>query len=513
MNKMTRNTLTFEGKKYVLKENDSALDAMLSGGANVAFSCRKGSCRSCMLEAVSGDPGVESQATLTPEMRRKGLFLPCMARNVDAVEAQVPDLSKWFSKAVVTEKNQLSDQIWQLQLEPTTEMTWRAGQYLNMRNASGDVRSYSIASISPDDYFIELHIMHYPDGALSNWVVESLQPGDVVDIQGPIGTCYYDDDMQNHPLLLMGTGTGAAPLIGIAREALAKGHSAPIHFYHGALEAKNLYLFEKLTEMEVQYPNFHMRCTAKNGPDNQPIEDIVFGEHTDLQDYIVFFAGSPDMVEGARINAVYHGASVNNIHSDPFDAPGLYQPCDKQKIDACKPDPELWDALRKGDGLTDILHDFYEVVYNDARLSPFFHNVTKSRAVEKQYDFLRDLITGSREFFGERPFNSHHWMVISDELFDYRETVFFAAVKRYGLAPHLINHWAAMHEMFRRELVKSAPRGIYRDGVEHYLEGYLDEEIIVDTVCDGCYAEISVGETARMLKRTGELFCLKCGGE
>lgn len=508
MSSISENWLTFDGKKYALKDGDTALDSMLRGGANLTFSCRKGSCRSCMLEAVSGDPGVESQEKLSQDMRNKNLFLPCVARNLNAVEARIPDLSQWFVKALVAEKNQLSQDVWQLLLEPETALDWRAGQYTGMRNPAGDIRSYSLAG-NMDDYFMEIHIRHYPDGKLSDWVVNDLKIGDMVDIQGPTGTCYYDREMAGKPLLLIGVGTGAAPLIGIAKDALAKGHTAPIEFFHGAASAENLYLADKLAALEREHPNFKPHSVASQDGEKLRVVDIAFGERT-LQDHVVFIAGNPNMVEDVRIAAVYHGVKIENIHADPFDTPGLYQPRDSEKMKAIKADPEFWAALNDGTLLSTILDEFYTIVFEDPRLAPFFHKVTKKRLVEKQYEFIRDLLTGTRTFFGEKPFASHHWMVISDELFDYREKVFFEVVENYNLPPAVVARWAALHETFRREIVKPAPRGVYRNGVEHSLEGYSAEDITVDTICDGCFEEVRVGDKARMHIRTGELFCAKC---
>lgn len=498
---MSNNWLSFEGRKYVLRPAETALDTMLRGGANVAFSCRKGSCRSCMLEAVSGDPGDASQAKLSAEMRDRNLFLPCMAIDLDKVEARIPDLSQWFVKAVVAEKNQLSPNVWQIKLEPETVMDWRAGQFIGVRNATGDVRSYSLAS-PVEDYFLELHVRHYLDGRLSNWLISDISVGDMIDVQGPTGTCYYDRDMIKKPLLLVGSGTGAAPLLGIVKDALAKGHDAPIRFYHGAQDAENLYLNDTLAGLAA-HPNFEYVTQAGR------ITDVAF-DGGDLSDHVVFVAGNPDMVEAARYNAVYNGARIENVFSDPFDTPGLYQPKDMSKYSDMEPQPELWAALGEGSVLSELLDKFYVRVYADARLEPFFHNVTQKRAAEKQYEFLRDLFVGSRTYFGEKPFNSHHWMVISDELFDYRERLFFDVVAEYNVPQHLVNRWAAIQELFRREIVKPSPRGIYRDGVEHVLEGYVSEEITVDTVCDGCMEEIHVGDQARMHTRTGELFCKNC---
>jgi truncated hemoglobin YjbI len=259
-----------------------------------------------------------------------------------------------------------------------------------------------------------------------------------------------------------------------------------------------------------------VQAASRESVGNAPaarITDLAFAAKTDLAGAAVFLCGNPDMVETARIGAVRAGAELDLIHADPFDPPQPYMTTETSKILAIEPDPELWAALEQGVRLTEILTEFYGEVYEYPRLAPFFHRVTKQRAIEKQYNFLQDLFHGTKLYFGEKPFNAHHWMVISDELFDYREKLFFAVVRRYDLAEPLIRRWAAIHETFRREIVKSAPRGILRDGREVSIEGYAREVLDVGAVCDGCFGEVHSGETVLMHTRTGEIFCEKCEGK
>lgn len=41
-------------------------------------------------------------------------------------------------------------------------------------------------------------------------------------------------------------------------------------------------------------------------------------------------------------------------------------------------------------------------------------------------------------FFGLKPFNVHHWTIISAELFDYREALLGQFLREYGLSESLI---------------------------------------------------------------------------
>jgi truncated hemoglobin YjbI len=174
------------------------------------------------------------------------------------------------------------------------------------------------------------------------------------------------------------------------------------------------------------------------------------------------------------------------------------------------PDPELWAALKEGEVMAAILNDFYTRVFEDPVLSPYFTGVTKQRLVEKVYSFMRQIFTGEKLYFGDRPRNSHHWMVISDEIFDYREALMASCMRRAGLAEHLIARWQAIEESYRGDIVKAKPFGRMVDGVELPVEGFGQTVLEVGALCDSCERVLEPGEEVRYHLRLGHIYCDAC---
>lgn len=196
-------------------------------------------------------------------------------------------------------------------------------------------------------------------------------------------------------------------------------------------------------------------------------------------------------------------------------APGDPEPAASRKseqpaVAPVLPDLEMWAALREGALLREILEDFYTRVYEDERLSPFFAEVTKQRSVEKQYLYLRQLFTGEKVYFGDRPRNAHHWMVISDELFDYREALMADCLRRAALPEHLISRWLAVEESFRSHIVKDQPVSRIMGGVEMPLDGFGEEVLDVGSICDSCENEVPPGTRVRYHLRLGKVYCPDC---
>jgi truncated hemoglobin YjbI len=176
-------------------------------------------------------------------------------------------------------------------------------------------------------------------------------------------------------------------------------------------------------------------------------------------------------------------------------------------------DPVLWAALKEGKLLTEILKDFYSHVYQDPLLSPYFHGTTMQRSAEKVYSFMRQICTGEKVFFGELPKNSHHWMVISDEIYEYREALMIECQRRAGLSEDTIRRWMNIENYYRHDIVKAEPwKRIFAD-VELPLDGYGEMILDSGSICDGCARELEVGEPVRYHLRLGTLYCSQCNGQ
>jgi ferredoxin/truncated hemoglobin YjbI len=195
-----------------------------------------------------------------------------------------------------------------------------------------------------------------------------------------------------------------------------------------------------------------------------------------------------------------------------FDEPVAAAVCASASAELPYPaaDPELWAELEDGKTVRRVLEDFYERVYADPLLSPFFGRVTKDRVTDKQYSFMKQCVTGEKVYFGDRPRNAHHWMIISDALFDHRQALMLQALQAQRLSPGQISRWVRIEEHFRTDMVKTEvwPRRVGDE--EIFIEGFASETLMDATVCDHCGAEIAAGTTVAYHRRLGQVSCRVC---
>lgn len=303
-----------------LEPGETALDALLRAGVPVPNSCRAGACQSCRLRASSGEPPPASQIGLKSTQRERGYFLACLCRPESDLTIAVDDEPPQDAEVVAIEP--LSADVVRLRLRPLTPLVHRAGQFITLLRADGLARSYSLANL-PDDDALELHVRVLPHGRMSQWIAHDLRPGDHLRLRGPEGDCFYTDGNPEQPLLLIGTGTGLAPLYGIARDALHRGHTGPITLLHGAVVPAGHYLVDVLKDMSRAHANFsYLRCAlhgeAAEGLQIGGIEAVAATLHPKLAGHRVFLCGDPERVQALRKQCFLRGARMNQILADAF---------------------------------------------------------------------------------------------------------------------------------------------------------------------------------------------------
>jgi ferredoxin-NADP reductase len=99
------------------------------------------------------------------------------------------------------------------------------GQHVDVRLTAADgyqaQRSYSIAS-APQALMVELVVDLIPDGEVSPYLTREAQPGDRIELRGPIGGYFVWTAKRDDPLLLIAGGSGIVPLASmLAHRALA----------------------------------------------------------------------------------------------------------------------------------------------------------------------------------------------------------------------------------------------------------------------------------------------------
>jgi CDP-4-dehydro-6-deoxyglucose reductase len=302
-------TVRYGGHVCELLEYESALDALLRSGAPVSYSCKAGACGSCMLRAIEGGVPAAAQAGLKDSWKARAYFLACLCHPEADLTAAPVDADAQVS-ARIASLDPLSADVMRVRLACDAPFEFRPGQYISLVRSDGLARSYSIASLPGED--IELHIRLLPNGRMSDWIRSTARPGDTVRILGPSGDCFYTPVRPEQPLLLIGTGTGLAPLYGILRDALQQGHTGPITLFHGAVRAEGLYLRDELAGLAGL--TYVPTLLESDGP----IDQLALQRFPNPAGMRAFLCGDPAIVTSLKKKLFLAGMNLSDIHADAF---------------------------------------------------------------------------------------------------------------------------------------------------------------------------------------------------
>ncbi|MEK4032114.1 2Fe-2S iron-sulfur cluster binding domain-containing protein [Methylocystis sp. IM3] len=312
--------LTYREAAIEIEPGEDVLSALLRAEIDAPHSCRSGVCQSCLHRVVEGSPPAAAQKGLSDAQKALGYFLPCVCVP-DAPLTIVPAQETGTrSEAVVHSMDRLSGDVVRLRLEHDSNFAYRPGQFLELITDDGLGRHYSIASVPEEDAFIELHIRLHPGGRMSRFISDELAHGRRLHIAGPLGTCIYEGVDADQPMALIGSGTGLAPLIGVLRDALRRGHRGPIRLYHGARERNGLYLHRHLKELTERHANLNYVPRVLSDPDRHggDVAAAALEHENELSQTAFFLCGGERLVGRLKRDLYMKGASLKQMRSDTF---------------------------------------------------------------------------------------------------------------------------------------------------------------------------------------------------
>ena len=323
------------GHAFSANENETILDAALRQGVGLPYGCRNGACGKCSGEVLSGETHYDTAALRAAAKKEydAGKTLFCQACATTDLDIKVREIVKSADIEIKTlpcrvEKMQLLTHdvmMLKLKLPETERLQFMAGQYIEFLLKDGKRRAFSIANAPHDDEYIELHIRHVPDGHFGDFVFDGLKEKALMRIEGPLGS-YFLRENSNRPIVLMGGGTGFAPLKGMLEHAFHINFKKPIHLFCGARAKRDLYMDEMVQAWLKQHKNLRYSPVLSDPAAEDDwqgetgyVHESVVKNYPDLSGYDVYLSGPPPMVKAGMDLFYKSGLPETQIYSDSFE--------------------------------------------------------------------------------------------------------------------------------------------------------------------------------------------------
>lgn len=224
-------------------------------------------------------------------------------------------------------------------VDGASRFVFTPGQFVTLRApASGALpptaRAYSIASAPRPDNTFDLCIklvhgtgvdgVHYV--GRGSGLLYSLQQGMQAQFIGPSGVMPFDATAQ-HDVLLLGTGTGIAPVKAIAEHLTNLGAPQRIHFYFGVRYVTDVFYEAELRELAARNPRFTFSIGVSRplAPDAAPyrvgrLPELVAAdiEQGLASSMVAYVCGGTVASQGIKAKLLELGLPVENIHVEGY---------------------------------------------------------------------------------------------------------------------------------------------------------------------------------------------------
>jgi ring-1,2-phenylacetyl-CoA epoxidase subunit PaaE len=247
-------------------------------------------------------------------------------------------MRKFHSLTVSDKRNETSDSVritLQVPAELKDEFNFLPGQHLPIQievDGKPVRRTYSICS-TPGNGALQLGIRIQPGGIFSNYVADTLQEGDVLQVMPPFGQFHANIDPANKKTYLaFAAGSGITPVMSIIRSTLEMEPDSRCLLFYGnrrqnttmfiddlyALKNRfpeRLQLFFLFTREEQEFPIFSGRI------DKEKTGELYKSFCQDLEPDEAFVCGPHPMTDTVRDTLIDLGMDAGAIHIERYGAP------------------------------------------------------------------------------------------------------------------------------------------------------------------------------------------------
>ncbi|WP_433479329.1 globin domain-containing protein [Spirillospora sp. CA-142024] len=240
-----------------------------------------------------------------------------MIRAAERDAAQAPP---WWVAEVV-EHDRRAPGLAVLTLRPDRPLPFAPGQHVSVQSARWPRvwRPYSIANAPRPDGMLRLHVRARPGGWVSGALVRHTGPGDTVLLGPPEGAMTLDP-ASDRALLLIGGGTGLAPMKALAEQAVAAGGDRDVRLLVAAREESALYDLAGLRLLETAFARLRVVPVLSRAPAPGALKgrvpDVLPGLLHGVRDHEAYVAGPAPLVRRTVTALQRLGVPLTRIHHD-----------------------------------------------------------------------------------------------------------------------------------------------------------------------------------------------------
>jgi len=353
-----------------VKPNQSLLHALIDTDKALPSGCGgKGTCGQCRVKIDDYQRPLNTQETVTlnEQERTQGYRLACQCVIERDLTISLPSVATSSSKSSATVissqfKTPFIKEL-TLKLNDNITSTFQSGQYINIHlpplsinfkhciippqfqkpwqlinkeqfqvtSLNSSQRSYSLASASSHDGFITLNVKialpnHGNTIGLGSSYLFNINVGESLEFTGPFGN-FIIDDASTKEVILIGAGSGIAPLKSLAEQAI-KRQKRRVSLWYGVRELTDIIHQSYFDNLSKQHKNFQWRLSLSR-PETDDWQGLTgyvqhhlitgyLSKHKAINNIDFYLCGPHSMMDETQHLLTKLGVRASQIKRDSF---------------------------------------------------------------------------------------------------------------------------------------------------------------------------------------------------
>ena len=243
---------------------------------------------------------------------------------------------------IVPETADAASLVLEVPSELRSSFTYRSGQFCTFRASVGGetvLRCYSMSSAPDVDDELAVTVKRVPGGLMSNWMLDQLQAGDVIDVTLPAGVFCLPQDGDSGgasgDLVAYCGGSGITPVFSLAKSALAT-TDRRVRLLYANRDRGSVIFGDALDALVAAHPD-RLEVVRHHDADGGYLDEATVaafargaGSVGDADHYICGPGPFMDLVEVVLVSA---GVTPDRVHIERFTPAELLDPADDADSD------------------------------------------------------------------------------------------------------------------------------------------------------------------------------------
>ena len=241
----------------------------------------------------------------------------------------------------VTKKARETERAFSFYLQPEEKdkalFCYRPAQFLTFKaeiEGRTVLRSYSVASCPIEEEPLRVIVARLPGGAMSNYLMDHVQEGDVLLSQIPLGGFFSPPgNLRPKEYVLLGAGIGITPLFSILKTALAAGAENKVRLIYSSKDLEHIICRSELEALQIKYSGrlfiHHVLSKKEKRLNPEKLKNLlspVLQNEDQKKEALFYLCGPKDYMNMVQETLFRYNIAKENVRTEDFKTVPLLGP-------------------------------------------------------------------------------------------------------------------------------------------------------------------------------------------